>query len=138
MAKKFTKAIDIVWVEDNKQYLPSIEDDLKEIKKENKIELYITEENDSTKFINIAGNIPSSLVYCVDYNLHNNGKGINGDQVIKNIRALNKDCVIVFYSINLVQEELRKLIGNNDPNTYCVYRPNIIQKLRQLIEEGII
>lgn len=138
MAKKYTKVTDITWVEDNKQYLPSVEDELIEIQNDNGIKFEITPISDSREFKKIAGNIPTSLVFCIDYNLHNGGDGINGDEVIKNIRAVNKDCVIIFYSFKLTQEELRKLVNADDKNTYCVHRTNLMAKLRELIEDGLL
>ncbi|KIA84778.1 hypothetical protein [Flavobacterium sp. AED] len=138
MAGKYKKVIDIVWVEDNRQYLPSIGDELNEIQHDCDVNLDITEENDSNKFKNIAYDIPSALVFCIDYNLSNNGDGIDGNQVIKNIRSVNKTCTIIFYSFNLDQEGLRKLVDKGDTYTYCVHRPNLMYKLRDLIEEGVI
>lgn len=138
MSKTYKKVIDIVWVEDNRQYLPSVEDELNEIQTDCNIELKIDEKNDSSQFQTIAFNIPTSLVFCIDYNLQNNGKGIDGDQVIKNIRAVNPSCTIIFYSFNLDQEGLRNLLDKEDANTYCVHRPHLMAKLRELIEGEII
>lgn len=138
MSKKHTKVIDITWVEDNKQYLPSVEDELTDIQKVNNIKFEITPKSDSREFKKVAENIPSSLVFCIDYNLHNGGDGINGDEVIRNIREVNKDCVIIFYSFKLTQEELRKLVNAEDKNTYCVHRTNLMAKLRELIEDGLL
>ncbi|WP_406845020.1 hypothetical protein [Flavobacterium soyae] len=132
------RVIDIIWVEDKIEYLPSVEDEIKELEKEFKVKLSITEKNDSNEFSNIASNIPSELLFCVDYNLKNEGHGIDGDQVIQNIRSVNPNCKIVFYSAKLNQTELRELLANEDNFTYCVYRPNLMSKLRELLEEEII
>lgn len=132
------RVIDIIWVEDTIAYLPSVADEIKELEKEFKVKLEITEKNDSNEFSNIASNIPSELLFCVDYNLKNDGHGIDGDQVIKNIRAVNPNCKIVFYSAKLNQTELRELISNEDNFTYCVYRPNLMPKLKELLEDGTI
>ena len=131
------RVIDIVWVEDIKAYLPSVKDELAELERDFKIKLEISEKNDSTELKAIAFNIPSTLVFCVDYNLTNDdGSGIDGDLVIKNIRAVNPTCSIVFYSAKLNQAELRELIGNDDNYTTCVYRPNLMTKLREMLENG--
>lgn len=133
------RVIDIIWVEDVKAYLPSISDELIELEREFKVKLNITEINDSSNLAKIAFNIPSSLVFCIDYNLKNaDGGGIDGDQVIKNIRVVNPNCIIAFYSANLNSEELRELIGNKDNYTNCVYRPNLLTKLREMLENGEI
>jgi hypothetical protein len=132
------RVIDIIWVEDKKQYLPSVEDEIKELENEFEVELNITEKNDSDEFKKIAGNVPSSLVFCVDYNLKNEGHGIDGDEVIRNIRSKNKTCEIIFYSAKLNQVELRELIGNDDKFTTCVYRPNLMAKLKDLLDDKII
>lgn len=133
------RVIDIVWVEDIKQYLPSISDEIKELQKEFKVKLEINEKNDSNELEKIAFNIPSSLVFFIDYNLTNeDGEGIDGDQVIKNIRYVNPTCTIVFYSAKLNQVELRELIANDDDHTYCVYRPHLLPKLRGMLENGEI
>ena len=101
--------------------------------------LQIDEKNDSRKLDIIAGNIPSSLVFCIDYNLTNeDGDGIDGDEIIRKIRKNNPTCVVVFYSAKLNQAELRALIDNDDSYTYCVFRPNLLAKLRELLEDGII
>ena len=137
--KKMIRVIDVVWVEDIKTYLPSIADEILELQNDFEIDLSITEKNDSNDLPEIAGNIPSSLVFIIDFNLKNtDGIGIDGDVIIRRIRSLNPNCVIVFYSANLTQKELRQLIGNNDPNTICVYRPNLLAKLRELLENGEI
>lgn len=133
------RVIELVWVEDIKTYLPSINDEISEIEIEFNIKLSIKEKNNSDNLPEIAGDIPSSLVFIVDYNLKNNdGSGIDGDEIVKKIRANNPNCTIVFYSANLNQDELRKLIGTNDPHTICVYRPNLLDKLRELVENGEI
>lgn len=133
------RVIDIIWVEDKIEYLPSVEDEIKELEKEFKVKLEITEKNDSDEFSKIAYNIPSELLFCVDYNLKNHdGEGIDGDQVIKNIRSVNPNCKIIFYSAKLNQTELRKLVANDDNFTFCVYRPHLMPKLKELLENGTI
>jgi len=134
------RVIDIIWVEDIQAYLPSIKDELAELEREFKVKLDITEKNDSSELAKIAFDIPSSLVFCVDYNLKNeeDGIGIDGDKVIENIRAVNPNCSVVFYSAKLTQEELRLIIGNDDSYTTCVYRPNLLEKLREMLENGEI
>jgi CheY-like chemotaxis protein len=131
------RVIDIIWVEDIKAYLPSIKDELNELEREFKVKLEITEKNNSIELDRIAHNIPSALVFCIDYNLTNeDGIGIDGDQVIRRIRDVNPTCLIVFYSAKLNQEELRSLIGNDDHFTNCVYRPNLLAKLKEMLENG--
>lgn len=129
------RVVDIVWVEDVTTYLPSISDEIVELEREFQVSLSITERNDSNNLPEIAAKIPSSLVFLVDYNLKNaDGSGVDGDEVIKRIRAVNRNCTVVFYSANLTQEDLRNLINNEDPYTICVYRPNLLEKLRELLE----
>ena len=130
------RVIDIIWVEDKKQYLPSVADEINEMQKDFKVKFIITEKNDSSEFKQIANNIPSTLVFCIDYNLTNEGHEIDGDKVIHNIRIQNPTCLIIFYSAKLNQTELRGLIGNDDKYTECVSRPHLMAKLRSMLEDG--
>ncbi|MEQ8472940.1 MAG: hypothetical protein RIC35_17230 [Marinoscillum sp.] len=134
---KIKKVVDIVWVEDVKAYLPSIEDELKEIQKDFKVNLSITPKNSSLELNILASKIPSDLVFCIDYNLSNEGKGVDGDQIIKNIRKVNKDCWIFFYSFYLSQEELRALILE-DSKTICQHRPDLLGNIRGMFEDGYL
>lgn len=131
------RVIDIIWVEDRKEYLPSIQDELDELQNDFDVKFEITPKYNSHEFINIAGNIPSTLVFCIDYNLQNEGEGVDGDTVINNIRGVNRTCTIVFYSMKLNQAELRKMIGT-DPYTNCCSRNDLLQTLREMLEDGNI
>jgi len=135
--KKYLKIIDITWVEDVKSYLPSIKDELNEIERDFNVKLDVVPKYSSLELDIIAGNIPTSLVFCIDYNLSNGGNGVDGDEIIRQIRLVNKDCWIFFYSFNLTQLELRELV-KEDNRTICQHRPDLLTNIRRMFEDGLL
>lgn len=67
-------------------------------------------------------------LFFIDFNLKDhNGSGMNGDEVIKEIRKHNS-CKIIFYSAESSQEGLREKIGTL-PNVICIAREHLFEFL---------
>ncbi len=73
-------------------------------------------------------------IFLIDFNLKDhNGDGLNGDQIIAEIRRHN-DCKIIFYSSEATQEELRQKL-NNLENLECVARENLLDHFSRHLSE---
>ena len=127
----------VCWVDDIKDFVKSYDGHIDILKTKHDVDFIIDEHLNADNFESIARNIGDDLIFFVDYNLKSNdGKGIDGDAVIKLIRKHNQKCIVVFYSSKATQEELRKLLPSV-VNVICVLRESLQDVLTEIADGTI-
>jgi CheY-like chemotaxis protein len=107
------KIIYLCWVDDIPGFVSSNNGKIELLQSDYNLKFIIDEHQNTNNLDTIARSLTenSDLIFLVDYNLkNNNGNGIDGDEVIKLIRKHNNSCLIIFYSSNASQQELRALV----------------------------
>lgn len=126
------KIIYLCWIDDVKDYIESQRHQLDILKNDYGVDFVIDEHNDTTNFDTIANSFDEGLIFLIDYNLKNKDEeGFDGDEIIKMIRNKNNECLIVFYSSNANQEELRGLVEGVE-RVVCVARENLNEVLEKI------
>lgn len=122
----------LCWVDDIEGFVTSYEMKIEMLQKDFNVEFVIDEHYHTRDFDTIAKAIDDDLIFLIDYNLKgNDGKGIDGDELIKQIREYNQKCIIVFYSSKATQEELRELIAGIS-NVICTTRESLADILIEI------
>lgn len=126
------REIYLCWVDDVTGFVTSYNGKIELLQAEFGVKLIVDEHQNANNFDTIAGAIEDDLIFLIDYNLKgHDGAGMNGDEVIKLIRNRNEACIIVFYSSNATQSELRALVQGL-PKVICVIRESLQEVLTDI------
>jgi CheY-like chemotaxis protein len=115
----------LCWVDDISGFPSTLKGHIELLELDHDVKFIIDEHTSTNDLDTIVRNFEDDVICFVDYNLKDgNGNGLDGHEVIAQIRQHNTNCRIVFYSSKATQEELQQLI-NGQTGVICVLREDL-------------